>query len=185
MAQAVDLRKGTAIIHQGTIHLITEYQHVTPGNWRAYVQVTMRNVRTGNSVQTRFRSTESVEIAALETGKVQYLYRDAHGFHFMRTDDFHTVTIPAEAVGDAARYVKEGDEIEILFHGEEPIEIQLPANVVLAVVSTIPGFKGDSVTNLQKPATLETGYELPVPLFIKEGDRIRVDTRTGGYLGRE
>jgi elongation factor P len=185
MANAVDLRKGTAILYQGTVHVITEYQHVTPGNWRAYVQVTMRNVKTGNSVQNRFRSTEQVDIADLESKKLQYLYQDSHGYHFMNIEDFSNVILSPATVGDTVRYIKEGDEIEVLFHKDEAIEIKLPTSVVLEVVTTIPGFKGDSVTNLQKPATLETGYELNVPLFIKEGDRLRIDTRTGEYTGRE
>ncbi len=185
MANAVDLRKGMAIMHQGAPHLITEYQHVTPGNWRAYVQVTMRNVKTGVSTQARFRTSESVEVVELENRKLQYQYRDGDSFNFMTLDDFDTLTIPAAVVGDAARFMKEGDEVEGLFHGDEPIEIGLPTSVALKVVSTPPGFKGDSVTNLQKPATLETGYELNVPIFIKEGEMVRVDTRTGAYLGRE
>ncbi len=185
MANAVDLRKGMAIMYQGAPHLITEYQHVTPGNWRAYVQVTMRNVKTGASTQARFRTSESVEVVELENRKLQYQYRDGDSFNFMLLDDFDTLTLPAAVVGDAARFMKEGDEVEGLFHGDEPIEIGLPTSVALKVVSTPPGFKGDSVTNLQKPATLETGYELNVPLFIKEGEMVRVDTRTGAYLGRE
>jgi len=173
-----------AIMYQGAIHVITEHQHVTPGNWRAYVQATMRNIRTGNSVQTRFRSTEDVELVSLENRQLQYQYRDSHGFNFMNLEDFNNIALAPEIVGDAARYIKEGDEIEGLFHGSEPIELELPTSVSLKVVSTVPGFKGDSVTNLQKPATLETGYEIPVPLFIKEGDVVKVDTRTGEYLGR-
>ncbi|MCX6338415.1 MAG: elongation factor P [Candidatus Aureabacteria bacterium] len=185
MADAVDLRKGTAILYQGAVHVITEYQHVTPGNWRAYVQATMRNVKTGNSVQTRFRSTEQVDIVELENKKLQYVYRDSQGYNFMNLEDFGNIILSHAIVGDAARYLKEGDEVEALFHKDEPIELDLPTSVVLKVVKTIPGFKGDSVTNLQKPATLETGYELNVPLFIKEGDRLRIDTRTGEYTGRE
>ncbi len=185
MANAVDLRKGVAILYQGVVHVITEYQHVTPGNWRAYVQVTMRNVKTGNSVQNRFRSTEQVEIADLESKKLQYLYRDSNGYNFMNAEDFSNVILHLATVGDATRYLKEGDEIEVLFYKDEAIELELPTSVVLKVVKTIPGFKGDSVTNLQKPATLENGYELNVPLFIKEGDLLRIDTRTGEYTGRE
>jgi len=184
MANAVELRKGTAILYQGTVHIVTEYQHVTPGNWRAYVQVTMRNVKTGNSVQTRFRSTEQVEIADLESKKLQYLYKDAHGYNFMNVEDFNNVILSPETMGDATRYIKEGDEIEVLFYKHDAIELKLPTSVVLKVVTTIPGFKGDSVTNLQKPATLETGYEVNVPLFIKEGEMLRIDTRTGEYTGR-
>jgi len=185
MADAVDLRKGMAILYQGAVHVITEYQHVTPGNWRAYVQVTMRNVKTGNSVQTRFRSTEQVAVVEFESRKLQYVYRDAQGCNFMNLEDFSTIILPPATIGDAARYLKEGDEVEALFHKDEAIELELPTSVVLKVVKTIPGFKGDSVTNLQKPATLETGYELNVPLFVKEGDLLRIDTRTGEYTGRE
>ncbi|MCX6357026.1 MAG: elongation factor P [Candidatus Aureabacteria bacterium] len=185
MANAVDLRRGVAIMYQGAIHVVTEYQHVTPGNWRAYVQVTIRNIKNGNSFQARFRSTENVEVVTLESHTLQYLYRDSHGFNFMNSEDFSNVTLSPAVVGDTAKFLKEGEEIEGLFHGAEPIELSLPASVVLKVVTTPPGFKGDSVTNLQKPATLENGLEINVPLFIKEGDLVRVDTRTGAYMGRE
>lgn len=185
MANAVDLRKGMAILHQGAPHVITEYQHVTPGNWRAYVQVTMRNVKTGNSTQARFRTSETVQVVDLESRKLQYQYRDGDGFTFMDLEDFSTFVLAPAIVGDATHYLREGDEIGGLFHGNEPIELELPTSVTLTVATTPPGFKGDSVNNLQKPATLETGYELSVPLFIKEGDRVKVDTRTGEYLGRE
>ncbi len=184
MPSASDLRKGMAIFYQGVIHIVLDFQHIKPGKGPAYMQATLRNIKTANSVQVRFRASETIETATLETKKMQYLYRDAHGYNFMDLEDYNTISIPVGIVGDGHRYLKEGDEVEIQFHGQEPIEIELPTTVKLKVLKTIPGFKGDSVTNLQKPATLETGYELNVPLFIKEGYVVRVDTRTGEYAGR-
>ena len=185
MANAVDLRRGMAILHNATIHVVLEYQFIKPGKGPAYMQVTLRNFKTGNSTQTRFRTSESVEIITLESKRMQYLYRDANGYNLMDLEDFDTINLSDSVIGDSAHYLKEGDEVTILFYKAEPIELDLPTSVALKVVTTIPGLKGDSVTNLQKPATLETGYELSVPLFIKEGEIIRVDTRTGEYLGRE
>ena len=136
-------------------------------------------------MQARFRTPEPVDVVTLESKPLQYLYRDANGYNFMNLEDFSNVTLSPAVLGDSMRYLKEGDELEGLFHGSEAIEIELPTSVVLKVATTIPNFKGDSVNNLQKPATLENGTELNVPLFVKEGDRIKVDTRTGEYLGRE
>lgn len=181
---AFDLRKGRAIMYQGVIHTVMEYQHIKPGKGPAYMQVTLRNTKTGNSVQVRFRSSETVEEVILESKKLQYLYRDSLGFHFMDLEDYNTLTLPEEMVGEDRCYLKEGDEITVEYHGQTPLSLELPTTVSLKVTSTIPGHKGDSVTNLQKPATLETGMELDVPLFIKEGDVVTVDTRTGKYGGR-
>ena len=185
MANAVDLRKGTAILYQGAIHVVMDHHHIKPGKGPAYMQVTLRNMKTGSSFQVRFRSSENVETVLLESKRMQFVFRDSHGYNFMDLEEFDTIPLPEEVVGDASRFIREGDEIEVQFYGDNPIGLKLPASVVLKVEKTVPGFKGDSVTNLQKPATLETGYELNVPLFIKEGEMIRVDTRTGEYLGRE
>jgi elongation factor P len=184
MANAVDLRRGMAILYQKALHVVLTQQHIKPGKGPAYMQVTLRNIKTGNSVQVRFRSSESVETVTLESKRMQFLYRDANGFNFMNLEDYDTVSLPESVVGDDYRYLKDGDEIEVEFYKNEPIELKLPSSVALKVTTTIPGHKGDSVTNLQKPATLETGYVINVPLFIKEGEEIKVDTRTGDYLGR-
>jgi elongation factor P len=184
MRNAGDLRKGMVILYQGAIHVVLEYQHIKPGKGPAYMQVTLRNMKTGNSVQVRFRSAELVENVTLENKRMQFLYRDVHGYHFMDLEDYNTILFPESIFGVAHRYLKEGDEVDVQFYKAEPIKLELPTTVSLKVQKTIPGFKGDSVTNLQKPATLETGYELSVPLFIREGDTVKVDTRTGEYLGR-
>ncbi|MFC2149069.1 elongation factor P [Candidatus Auribacterota bacterium] len=184
MANAVDLRKGMAILMgDDDLYVVMDRQHVTPGNWRGYVQATLRSIKTGRTVEKRFRSTEEVNIARLEPKKMQFLYSDKDGYHFM-DPEYHTEAYPEEVVGDAKNFMTENMEIEILFYKYKAIEIQLPTSVELKVVETIPGIKGDSVTNLQKPATLETGLKLNVPLFIKEGEFIKVDTRTGEYTGR-
>ncbi|HRZ87425.1 MAG TPA: elongation factor P [bacterium] len=183
MANAVDLRKGMAIMLEGELCVVTDRLHVTPGNWRAYIQVTMKSVRTGKQIERRFRSTETVDVVQLEPKEMQFMYKDQEGFHFM-DPDYNTITFSEEVVGDAKNYLIENGKCEVLFFGEKAIEIELPASVELKVVETVPGFKGDSVTNLQKPATLETGYRVNVPLFMKEGDVVKIDTRTGEYIGR-
>lgn len=185
MITAKDIRKGTAILFNNEIHVVLECQHVSPGNLRAFVQAQMRNIRTGRLTRHKFSSTEYVESVELLSRDVQFLYKDQNGFHFMDLADYNQYTLNEEVVGDAAHYMPENIEMKILFHEETPIEVSLPTSVLLKVINTIPGVKGDSVTNMQKPATLETGYELSVPLFIKEGDRVKIDTRTGEYTGRE
>jgi len=183
MANAVDLRKGMAVMFENDLYVVVDRLHVTPGNWRAYIQVTFKSIRTGKLLDRRFRSTEEVQVVQLDPKEMQFMYKDHEGYHFM-DPDYNTITFSEEVVGDAKNYLIENGKCEILFYNEKAIEIELPSSVDLKVVETPPGFKGDSVTNLQKQATLETGYKVNVPLFIKEGDSVKVDTRTGEYIGR-
>ena len=183
--QANDLRNGMAIIYNKEIHIVIDFTHYTPGNKRAFVQASMKNLKTGKILQNKFASTESVEDIHLELRPVQFLYKDPSGFHFMLMDDYQTIVVGEAIMADAKNYLKENMELEIEFHGEEPVVIRMPNQVVLKVVESAPGVKGDSVSNNMKPATLETGLQIQVPMFVKEGTMVKVNTRTGEYLNRE
>jgi len=183
--QANDLRKGIAIIHQGQIYVVADYSHHTPGNKRAFVQTTLKELKTGKIIQNRFSSTEEVPVANLDTKHAQYLYHDRDGYQFMDLEDYHTFALPDGVVGDQKYYLKENDEIDIDFHDGTPVLLKLPSHVFLKVVQSPPGIRGDSVSNALKTAVLETGLKIQVPLFIQEGNEVKVDTRTGAYLSRK
>lgn len=183
--QANNLRRGVAIIYQKQVYLVSEFEHRTPGNKRAFMQVTLKNISTGQIIQARFSATEDVPVAELDPRKAQYLYRDQEGFHFMDLEDYHTFPLNESVVGDAAFYLKENLELEIMFHDGKAIQLNLPRQVLLKVTDSPPGIRGDSVSNNSKLAVLETGLKTSVPIFIEEGTVIKVDTRTGEYLGRE
>ncbi len=184
MASAVDLRRGMAVKMDGDLYIVLTHQHVTPGNWRAYVQASFRSLKTGKVFEKRFRSTETVDVVQLDPKDMQFSYKDHNGYHFVDTADYNSYTLSEESVGDAKNYLKENLEVMVLFYNNNPIEIELPASVTLAILETVPGVKGNSATNVLKPAKLETGFKIDVPLFIDEGEVIKVDTRTGMYLGR-
>lgn len=182
--QATEIRRGTALIYQNEIFIVTDFQHRTPGNLRSFVQATMKNVRTGKIIQNRFASGENVERATLEPRQCQFLYSDEQGFHFMDMESYHTFPMNTDVIGDAKYYLKENMELRILFTDESPIVPELPKNVVLKVTEAAPGVKGDSVSNNTKSVTLETGLKVQVPLFIEQGQEVKVSTETGEYLGR-
>lgn len=183
--QANDLRPGVAILINKEIYLVTEFQHHTPGNKRAFIQATLQGLMTGKMIQQRFSSTEPVEEANLESRKVQYLYHDTNGYHFMDLEDFQTVTLSDKLVGDKKNYLKENDEVALDFHDGNPVMLEIPNHVFLKVTESPPWIKGDSVSNNMKPAVLETGLKIQVPIFIAEGTVVKVDTRTGEYLGKQ
>lgn len=182
--QAVSLRRGTAIMFNSQIHIVEEFQHVTPGNWRAMIQTSLRNLKTGKSVNNRFRPQDQVEEVMLESKECQYLYHDQGQFYFLDLEDYHNHSLSEEIVGERARYLSENLEVKLQIHEGNPIDLELPASVNLKIIETEPGSRGDTVTNVQKLAKVETGYEIRVPIFIKEGEIVKVDTRTGEYLGR-
>jgi len=181
---AIDIRKGNALLINGDVFVVLDRQHVTPGKGRGYIQATLRNTRTGKSVNRRFRSNENVEYVKILTKKMQYLYRAGDICHFMDMDSYEEKIVPLSVIGDMINFLPEGCEADIELYEENPITVQLQASVSLEVTETAPGARGDTVSNVMKPAMLETGYEAQVPLFINQGDHIRVDTRTGKYLGR-
>lgn len=181
---ANDLRPGMILKHNGELYSIYKAEHRTPGNLRAFVQVRMRNLRSGALIDHRFRSTDSVEKVNLDEVDMQYLYSDGDAFHFMNTANYEQIRLHKEVVGDRANYMKPDVVLKVEFYEGDPVDIQLPATVDLKVVETEPGIKGASATNVTKPAKLETGLIVQVPPFISEGEVIRVDTTEGTYLER-
>ncbi|MDD5085300.1 MAG: elongation factor P [Candidatus Omnitrophica bacterium] len=184
MIPALRLRRGNTIVYNGEIYKVIETQHITPGNWRGFVQAKLKSLKTGKIAQNRFGSDELVEPAHLDARTAQYLYKDDTGFHFMDLGDYNSFCLTEEIVGDGQYYMKENQEIDIDFYEGVPVGLELPKQVILKVTESMPGVKGDSVSNMLKPATLETGLKIQVPLFVKEGDLLKVDTETGEYLGR-
>jgi len=184
MAAANDLRKGMAIRYNGDITVVLEVQHRTPGNLRAFVQGTLRSIRAGKSSNVRFSSTETVELVDVSRRTLEFSYKDQDGFVFMDPENYETETLRPELLGSAQEYLSENLKVEVLYAEGKPVEIELPSSVTLKVAEAPEGVRGDSATNVQKMAKLETGKTVQVPLFIKEGELIRIDTRTGAYMGR-
>jgi elongation factor P len=185
MATTADLRVGAVIKHNGELCVVLESQHRTPGNLRAFYQVKMRVIKSGKLKEERFRSGETIEFVRIETNNYQYLYRDGDLFTFMDTNTYDQIPVSADIVGDQAKWMKEGTDVQIGRDEEgNVITLALPAHVALRVTHTEPGLRGDTATNVLKPATVETGANVSVPLFVNEGDLIRVDTSSGDYMDR-
>lgn len=182
--QATQIRKGMVILHNNVPHRVLEFHHHTPGNLRAMVQTRLRNLMTGNTTEHRFRSTEAIEKAVFEEVEMNYMYSDAEGYHFMNMESYEQIALNEETLGDAVGYLLEGTTIKVEFFNGNPIGIELPLVVELKVVETEPELKGATVSNVNKPAKLETGITIAVPPFIKEGEKIRVDTTEGRYIER-
>lgn len=182
--QATRLRKGMLIKHGNDLYRILDLHHLTPGNKRAHIQVRMRNVRTQTLADHKFRAEEDVERATLDEREMQYLYNDGDHYYFMDTSTYEQIHISSEALGDAVNYLIPDSTIQVEFYESEPVGIELPQTVDLAVKETVPGIKGATASAQVKPATLETGLVVSVPSFINEGDRIRVNTETGEYQSR-
>lgn len=182
--QATQIRKGMAIIFNGVPHKVVEFHHHTPGNLRAMVQTKLRNLRTGTTTEHRFRSADTIERALLEDHEMTYMYNDGSDYHFMNTETYEQVALSAEDLGDMAGYLLPETVIQVQFYEGEPIGIDIPQVVELTVVETEPEVKGATVSNVGKPAKLETGITIQVPAFIREGDKIRVDTTEGRYIER-
>lgn len=184
MIDTGDLRKGLIIEHDGTLQRIIDYQHVKQGRGSAFVRLTMRNLRTGSTTQQTFQAGSRFPLVRLERQRVQYLYPEDEGYVFMDLDTFEQFSLSKETLGDALNYLKEQETIDLLTYDGEPIDIEMPITVELVVTQTDPGFRGDTATGGNKPATLETGVVVNVPLFINEGDTLKIDTRSGEYLER-
>lgn len=179
-----DFRNGMCIEYNGKLCTIVEFQHVKPGKGGAFVRTKLKDIKTGRVVDYTFNSGTKFDTVRLETKKMQYLYNDGANYNFMDTTTYEQLDIPAETVGDAAKWLKENDEASLLYAGEELISIEPQMFVELEVTHTEPGFKGDTATNTTKPATLETGVELQVPTFIEIGDVLQIDTRDGRVIKR-
>jgi elongation factor P len=184
MAKASDIKNGNILRFNGELVAVEEFLHRTPGNLRAFYQARMRNVKTGKLVEYRFRTDEEVEICRVETSDYQYLYADGDSFVVMDNTTYEQHNIPKFLFGDAAKFIKEGMNVIVAFESDEPIMAQAPTNVELVVTYTEPAVKGDTSTNALKSATVETGVEVKVPMFVNQGDKIKVDTRTGSYVER-
>jgi elongation factor P len=179
-----DLKNGMTLNIDGTLMNVVDFQHVKPGKGGAFVRTRLKNVRTGRVLDKTFRADEPVEVAILDKRQMQFLYRDEVGFHFMDTETYDQVAVDGDAVGDAASYMIDGSTPYVTFYDGSALGVELPASVELTVSETEPGVKGDRVSGATKPATVETGAVVQVPLFVETGDRIKVDTRTGAYLTR-
>jgi elongation factor P len=184
MALANDLRKGMAIRYHGNPAIVLEVQHRTPGNLRAFVQAIIRYINTGKSADVRFSSTEKVDLVEVSRQQLEFNYSDSQGYHFIDPDTYDTITLQEDLVADAKDYLVENLKVEVLSIEGRPAQVELPSSVTLKVTESAEGVRGDSANNVQKPATLETGKVVQVPLFIKEGESVKIDTRSGAYLGR-
>jgi elongation factor P len=180
-----DLKRGMTLDLDGTLYQVIEFQHVKPGMGGAFVRTKLRNLKTGGVVERTFNAGVGVGLAIVERREMQYLYRDGDSFVFMDTSTYDQHSVPRGVVGEMANYLTEGSTGILSMHQGTAIGVDLPASVVLRVTKTDPGVRGDRVSGAMKPATLETGLAVQVPLFVEEGDLLKVDTRTGEYLTRE
>jgi elongation factor P len=181
---ARDYRKGNVFNYESELWLVMEAQTITPGNWRGYTQIRARSLRSGNTKEFRFRSTEDVERVFIDHREMEYLYQEGENFVFMDTESFEQSYLPGELVADSMKYLKLNDRAKVSFYEGRALAIEVPAAVTLEVTQTEPGFKGDTATNVMKPATLETGLEVKVPPYIEIGEKVKIDTRTGEFLER-
>ncbi len=181
---AVELRKGNVIMHNGELFRITDYQHTTPGKGAAVMQVKFKNLRTGSISDHRFRSQAKVEFIELENRNLEYLYNQDEDYVFMDVQSYEQYNLNKDDLDDAIGFLKENLTVQVQFHEGNAVGVILPITVDYEITYTEPGVKGNTVSNTQKPATIETGREIQVPLFLATGDKIKVDTRTGTYLER-
>jgi elongation factor P len=184
MAAANDLRKGQAIKYNGNTAVVLDVQHRTPGNLRAFVQAIIRYINTGKSADVRFGSTDKVELVDINRNTLEFSYKDNTGYHFMDPQTYETVTLQDSLLAEAKDYLVENLPVEVLSVEGRPVQVELPSSVQLKVVESAEGLRGDTASNVTKPAVLETGKTVNVPLFIGEGEVIKIDTRTGAYMGR-
>ena len=184
MATTNDIKNGSVLSIDGQLWNVIEFQHVKPGKGGAFVRTKLKNVTSGKVVDRTFNAGTKIDFATVDRRDYQYLYQDGDGFVFMDLSDYDQVTVPSETVGDAKNFLLENQNVTIAMHEGVALYLDLPASVVLEVTYTEPGLQGDRSTGGTKPATVETGYEIQVPLFLETGTKVKVDTRTGDYLGR-
>jgi len=184
MADTGDINVGSIIRFNGELVQITEYQHRTPGNLRAFYQAKMRNLKSGKQTENRFRSGEQVEVVRVEYKMMQFIYPEGEFIVVMDNENFEQVYVPKMLFGDSAQFLKEGMEVKVSFEGDNIILAEAPTFVEVEITYTEPGIKGDTATNTLKPATIETGAQIRIPLFLEIGDKVKVDTRNGAYVER-
>ena len=185
MISSNDFRPGVTIVLDGNVWRVVEFLHVKPGKGSAFVRTKLKNVQTGSVVERTFRAAETVPQAILEKSTIQHTYKEADDFVFMDMETYEETRLNADQIGDRVKYLKDGMEVTVIRWGDQVLEVELPNSVVLEIVETDPGVRGDTATGGTKPAVVETGATVMVPLFISTGERIRVDTRNDTYLGRE
>jgi elongation factor P len=184
MIQATQLKRGMVIVHDGQLYRVLETLHKTPGNLRGFVQAKMRNLKSGSQVEHRFRSVDMAERAILDESEMEFLYQDGDMYHFMNNETFEQMGLSEEVLGDAVGYLIPNIKLKVEMYEGRPVGIELPLTVEMKVMETEPAIKGASVSNVGKPAKMETGLVVNVPPFINEGDVIRIDTATGAYIER-
>ena len=185
MANTSDIRNGLCINMNNDIYSVVEFLHVKPGKGNAFVRTKLKSLTSGKVIDKTFSAGHSIDVVRVERRKYQYLYKDDMGFHFMNMENYEQIALQEKMI-DNAKFLKEGMDIEILFHAQEeiPLTIDLPQYVVMQITYTEPGVRGDTATNVTKPATVENGAEIKVPIFINEGDKVKIDTKTGNYIER-
>ena len=184
MASSGDIKNGLCMIHKGKPVTVIEFQHVKPGKGNAFVRTKLKDIQTGKIIDETFNAGHKIQIIRVESKAMQFLYVDGESYIFMDNENFEQLNVPNSSVGDGKNYLIAGVNVDLLFDGSEVLDVRLPSHITLEVTETEPGFKGNTATGASKPATLETGYVLNVPLFINEGDKLRIDTRTGDYVER-
>ncbi|MGJ4843811.1 MULTISPECIES: elongation factor P [unclassified Leifsonia] len=184
MATTADIKNGIVLNMDGQLWTVIEFQHVKPGKGGAFVRTKLKNVTSGKTVDRTFNAGSKIETSNVDRRDYQYLYQDGENFVFMDTSDYDQISISGTVVGDAANFMLENQNVTVALHEGEPLYVELPASVVLEITYTEPGLQGDRSTGGTKPATVETGYQIQVPLFLETGTKVKVDTRTGDYLGR-
>ena len=184
MAAVSEFRNGMAIMHNGDIWVVAEFQHFNPGNWRAMIRTKLKHAKSGRVVEHTFRMTDKIEEVRLDMKDMQYLYEADGNLYFMDSENYEQTFISAELLGDQTRFLKEGNLCHIMFHEGSAISAELPFFIELKITEAEPAVKGDTATGVMKNAVIETGAKIQVPLFIKEGDKIKIDTRSGKYLER-
>jgi elongation factor P len=185
MISSNDFRPGVSIVLDGSVWRVVEFLHVKPGKGSAFVRTKLKNVQSGSVVERTFRAGETVPQATLEKSTMQHTYKEGDEYVFMDMETYEEGRLNAKQIGDRVKYLKDGMEVNVIRWGEQVLEVELPNSVVLEVIQTDPGVKGDTATGGTKPAIVETGAQVMVPLFISQGERIRIDTREDKYLGRE
>jgi elongation factor P len=184
MASTADIRNGVVLSIDGQLWNVIEFQHVKPGKGGAFVRTKLKNVVSGKVVDRTYNAGAKIEIENVDRRDFTYLYNDGDSFVFMDVADYDQLTVPATVVGDASNFMLENQQVQIALNNGNPLYVELPASVVLEITYTEPGLQGDRSSAGTKPATVETGYEIQVPLFLETGTKVKVDTRTGDYLGR-
>ena len=182
--KAIDLRRGMAVEYNSKLYVVHDFMKVSKGNWRSFMQVKLKDTGTGAIIEQRFRVDEPLEQAFLDQKDYEYLYSEADTHHFMKLDDYDQIELTGDVVGDAVQYLKPNTQVQITMYQGRPFSVQLPNTVELSITDCPPSVKGATVSNVGKTATLETGLQINVPDFIEQGTVIKVDTRTGEYLGR-